>query len=37
MGIKEDVWYDEHLVLYVTDEILKSTSKTNDVYILAKK
>ena len=31
MGIKEGVWCYEHWVLYATDELLNSTSETNDV------
>ena len=30
MGIKEGTWRDEHRVLYTTDELLKTTSETND-------
>lgn len=31
MGIKEGMWYDEHWVLHVIDELLISTSETNNV------
>ena len=31
MSIKEGTQCDEHWMLYATDEILNSTSKTNDV------
>ena len=31
MGIKEGTCGDEHWVLYATDELLNSTSETNDV------
>ena len=31
MGIKEDMCCDEHRVLYITNESLNTTSKTNDV------
>ena len=29
MGIKEGTWFDEHWVLYVSDESLNSISETN--------
>ena len=32
MDIKEGMWYNEHWVLYATDESLNSTPETN--YIL---
>ena len=31
MDIKEGTWCDEHWVFYATDELLNSTSETNDV------
>ena len=31
MGIKEDMCFDEHWVLYATNESLKATSKSNDI------
>lgn len=31
MGFKEGTWYDEHWVLYTSDELLKTASETNDV------
>jgi len=33
MGIKEGTWCDEHWVLYATDELLNSTSETNDLHV----
>ena len=30
MDIKEGTWYNEHWVLYKTDESLTSTSETNN-------
>ena len=29
MGIKEGTYYDEHLMLYISDESLDSTHETN--------
>ena len=31
MGINEGTQWDEHWVLYATDELLNPTSETNDV------
>ena len=36
MGFKEGTCYDDHWVLYATDELLKSTSETNDVLYVGK-
>jgi len=31
MGMKEGTWYDEHWVLYATDESVDTTSETNTI------
>ena len=31
MGIKEGTWWDEHWMLYITDELLNTTSETKYV------